>query len=84
MHLLTKILSFHSLRETRADPPASIDFGYWDLTLSGGSSSSGYVWHDVYSTYSGTPNARPTALTRKGPPRVRPATQFATKWLPMS
>lgn len=30
--------------------------GYWTISLGGGSSTSGLVWYDLYSTYSGTPD----------------------------
>lgn len=65
MHLLTKLLSVNSLLARHE--PANIDVGHWDLTLSGGSSSSGYVWHDVYSIYSGTPNVTVHCTYTRGP-----------------
>ncbi|KAK0640619.1 hypothetical protein B0T16DRAFT_514511 [Cercophora newfieldiana] len=69
MHLLANLLSISSLVLPRQEPtlPANFDVGYWDLFLSGGSSSSGYSWHDVYSTYSGTPNVTVHCTYTKGP-----------------
>lgn len=52
--------------------PADLDVGYWELTLTGGSSAGGdlvpgYVWHDVYATYSGTPDATVHCTYVRGP-----------------
>src|SRR4051794_11719240 len=69
MHLLANLLSVNSLVVSRHEPAlsANLDIGYWDLFLSGGSSSSGYVWHDVYSTYSGAPNITVHCTYARGP-----------------
>lgn len=56
----------------RQSVPADFDAGYWDLTLSGGSSAggefvSGYVWHGVFARYSGTPGAEVHCTYTRGP-----------------
>ena len=69
MHLLTPILSLNSLFLPRNEHalPVDLEAGYWNLTLSGGSSTTGYVWHDVFSVYSGKPDTTVHCTYTRGP-----------------
>jgi hypothetical protein len=54
---LASLLSFASSSSVFLSPRHEVEAGFWDVTVSKGTSAEGMVWHDVFSVYSGAPDA---------------------------